>query len=122
MYAAGVSPKALWDDAPRSASTGSCQVWGDGAGIVPPGSVFHVTRIDWRARLHEGDGSSYFELQVGPWRGTSTLRRVGKETSADSGMWTGDILVPSEDESSIVLTCAYHALGEAVVYGRLERP
>jgi len=118
----GVSATPVWDDAAKPDKIGSSLAWRDGAGLVPPGFVFRVQRIDWRTRLHEGDQNSRFELQVGPWTGSRTVARNGKDVSADAGMWTGNFVVHPGEESQVALTCAYYGFAEAVVYGRLERP
>lgn len=125
MYLDGTSDTPVWDDAADVRKLPSSRAWTSDAGLVPPGHVFRVQRIDWRVRLRGGERHSRFDVG---WRGgRADLVAVGppddvpKDAPADvSGTWTGDLVVRQGEEDRLTITCHYFGMADVTVWGRLE--
>ena len=117
MYVDGLSTANLWSDSADVAKQRTSLVYGRGVGRVPAGKVFHVRRIEYRARLNKRDGShSDFEITVG---GEKVVAITADENVNPAGVWTGDVAIGPGEEKRVGLTASMHALAEAIVFGDL---
>lgn len=116
---------SIWDDSLDLLKNTKSVAFADGAGLVPPGCVFHVEQIAWRARLSKEQGKrSRFDLAIGPdptKDQSGGVRRIADpDGEFTSGTGTGDVAVRPGEEKDIALTCHYFGMAEAVITGRLE--
>lgn len=125
QYLESLSTQPVWDEArdPGIASFG----YASGVGIVPPGKVFRVTRVDWRARFYEAIRGGGFDVRVAgqtivSLRGETLVLPSAprtREALSPSGIWKGDLLVREGEEEKTDLTCTYYVMGEAVIEGEI---
>jgi hypothetical protein len=88
-----------------------------GGGIIPPGHVFLLRRVEYRAGL-DPDGRRQSTMVIRA--GKETLVAVGADAdTSPSGTWRGHIPIRPGEEQTVSLSCGYYALGEARFYGRL---
>ncbi len=132
-YIRAIADRPVWDDLVELRKARQSSTFGSNVGVVPPGKVLRIRRIDWRARFGEFTTNSQFAVQAG---GTQIVALKGPELVSDeeqkarvkagsateefrSGTWTGELLVRSGEESRTSLNCSYYVLGEAVFDGEL---
>jgi hypothetical protein len=98
----------------------------EGAGVLPPGKAFEVTRVTWRGRRLASESHSKLLINVG---GTDVLRlpdrsagrppRDGPPEEFVQGTWNGRVVLTDLGRKSLEVTAAYHAMLEARIEGAL---
>jgi hypothetical protein len=115
-----VRRQSIWNDQVDVEMSRGSIAHVEGIGLVPPGKVFRITRIDYRARLSARKGShSKLVIEV---KGRKVVEIDATKNSAPSGSWFGPVDIRSGDEDDVELTCPYFGLGEAVIWGEIVDP
>ena len=132
-YIRTISQRSVWDDSIELRRARESATFGSNIGLVPPGKVLRIRRIDWRARFGGFSSHSQFAVQAGGLEIVALAgpKLVGEEEAkrreqaravveeSRSGTWTGEVLVRPGEESQTSITCSYYVLGEAVFDGEL---
>jgi hypothetical protein len=92
-----------------------------GTGAVPPGKVFEIQRVTWRARLKEGEGQSKLTIATGGSDGVVVLHRTsGAKGPASEGSWSGSIVLDPDEGPSFWVGASFFVIAEVWVHGTLR--
>jgi hypothetical protein len=108
----------IWEAIGSLRDTPGSKSYAEGCGLVPPGKVFRIRRILYRARLDpQGERNSRLKIEA---CGTTVVETDASKQKSVEGAWDGDVVVRPGEEERVTLTCAYYALAEMTVIGAIE--
>jgi hypothetical protein len=116
--------RPVWDESAVLEKLRRSSYWTENSGLIPPRSVFRVTRIDWRVRLLGGNDHSRFEISAPGGKERSIVTAAPSRDAPNgqaellSGTWNGDMLIRTGRELQV--TCYMHGMADVTVFGRLE--
>ncbi len=112
-----LSTTGIWNDAFSLKGGERSRAFYQGCGHIPPGKIYRITQIEYRARLDAQSGShSSFSLVVA---GERVIEEDGTKGKFFRGIWTGDVTLRPGQENTVYVACAFYAMGEIVVHGRV---
>jgi hypothetical protein len=116
--------RPVWDESAALENLRRSSYWTENSGLIPPRSVFRVTRIDWRVRLLGGSDHSRFDISAPGGKESSIVTaapsRDAPKGQAEllTGTWNGDTLIRTSRDLQV--TCHMYGMADVTVFGRLE--